>query len=169
MVSRFCKRIRVKGFDPGKGMLSGFRWSSFPLYSRPSKRPEWLSVDRTLDCLGLEDSLPGRRKYRDYLNRRAYEVGENENPMEFDTNWAGIRRGWCLGSDQFKTDMLERMDELSGKRESFLGREVQLHDERQAEILLHTGMEILGLDESALMVLPKGADEKAEKRAWYAD
>ncbi|WP_372794434.1 transposase [Pontiella sp.] len=152
---------RVKGFDPHKAKLSDFRWSSFPMYSRPVKRPEWLCVDRTLGCLGLEDTKSGRRKFRDYLNDRAREVGENDSPKDFDANWAKIRRGWCLGTDQFKADMLERIDELSGNRESFSGREVKLHDERQAEDFFQQGLVVLGIDEASLLAMPKGSDEKA--------
>lgn len=152
---------RTKGFDPEMQKLVDYRWSSFPLYGRPSKRPEWLCVDRTLGCLGLEDSVQGRRRYREYMNKRALEVAASDRPMEFDSSWAGIRRGWCFGADQFKQDMLERMDELSGKRESFSGAEVRLHDVRQAEELLRRGLEILHMEESSLLSISKGADEKA--------
>jgi hypothetical protein len=36
-----------------------------------------------------------------------------------------------------------------------------LHDERDAELMVRQGMELLGLDEDQLRVLRKGADEKA--------
>ncbi|MEI6891515.1 MAG: transposase, partial [Pontiella sp.] len=115
---------RTKGFNPSVAKLAEYKWSSFPLYGRPSKRPKWLCVDRTLGSRGLEDSVGGRRSYREYMNKRALEVAESDNPMEFDSHWAGIRRGWYLGTDQFKVEMLQRMDELSGKRESFSGAEI---------------------------------------------
>ncbi len=119
-------------------------------------------MNRTLGCRGLEDSVGGRRSYREYMNKRALEVAESDNPMEFDSHWAGIRRGWYLGTDQFKVDMLERMDELSGTRESFSGAEIQLHDERKAEELLRQGLDILEIDdESSLLAMSKGSNEKA--------
>ncbi len=151
---------RTKGFDAAKERLSDFAWSSFPLYGRPTKRPEWLCVDRTLGCLGLEDSAYGRRRFREYMNKRALEVSESDRPMEYGPGWAHIRRGWCFGTEAFRRDMLERMDELSGKRESFSGAEVKLHDERQAEAFVQQGLRVLGLREAELVRLPKGADDK---------
>jgi len=152
---------RTKGFNPDAEKLGDFRWSSFPLYGRPSRRPDWLCVDRTLGCLGLEDTPQGRRSFWGYLNRRAVEVAGSDNRMGFDSNWTGIRRGWCFGTDRFKADMLERMDELSGKRESFSGAEIQLHDARQADEFLRKGLEILDMEESSLQSMAKGCDEKA--------
>lgn len=81
--------------------------------------------------------------------------------MEADVSWAKIRRGWCLGSEAFRNDMLDRIETLSGKRESFSGEEVRLHDEQEAERLLVKGLLTLGMDEESLVVLSKGADEKA--------
>ncbi|QBG48098.1 transposase [Verrucomicrobia bacterium S94] len=153
--------VRVKGFDPRKRTLADYRWSSFPLYGRPSKRPDWLCVDRTLGCMELEDSVAGRRNYRRIMNKRVAEVAASDNPVEFDSQWNHIRRGWCFGADQFKADMLERIDRLSGKRESFCGEEVRQHDEVEAERLLQQGIECLQLDEQSLYGMRKGADEKA--------
>jgi hypothetical protein len=50
---------------------------------------------------------------------------------------------------------------ISGKRESFSGTEVQLHDELEAERLFQNGLGVLELTEEALLRLRKGADEKA--------
>ena len=152
---------RVVGFDLKVQKLDDFRWSSFPLYGRPSKRPSWLCVNRTLGCMGLEDTPSGRRGYREYMQKRVVELAESDNPKELDSSWAKIRRGWYLGTDQFKTDMLERIEGLSGKRESFSGDEVRLHDEYEAERLLQGGLDILELTEESLLKLRKGADEKA--------
>lgn len=44
---------RTKSFDVASGTLSDYRWSSFPLYSQPSKRPSWLAVDRLLAWIGV--------------------------------------------------------------------------------------------------------------------
>ncbi len=152
---------RVKGFDLKTQKLEEYRWSSFPLYGSPSKRPDWLCVDRTLGCLGLEDTPAGRRRYREYMRKRVVELAESDDPQELDSNWAKIRRGWCFGTDRFKADMLERIGGLPGRRESFSGDEVRLHDECEAERLLQGGLEVLELTEEGLLELRKGADEKA--------
>jgi len=152
---------RVAGFDFQAQKLEDYRWGSFPLYNEPSKRPSWLCVNRTLGCLGLEDTSSDRRSYWEYMQKRVDELAESDNLKERDSNWSKIRRGWYLGTDQFKTDVLERIEELSGKRESFSGDEVRLHDEYEAERLFQRGLEILELTEESLLKLRKGADEKA--------
>jgi len=152
---------RARCFDLESGKLEDYRWSSYPLYGRPSKRPDWLCVDRTLGSLGLEDTPSGRRRYRATIRKRVSELAECDNPKELDSNWSKIRRGWCFGTDQFKVDMLERIDQLSGKRESFSGDEVRQHDEREAERLFQDGLGVLGLTEEMLLGLRKGAEEKA--------
>ncbi|VGO23286.1 transposase [Pontiella sulfatireligans] len=152
---------RAKCFDLLEGKLSDFRWSSYPLYLKPAKRPVWLRVDRTLGCLGVQDDTRGRRRFADYMRKRVGEVAGSAQPMEADGSWAGIRRGWCLGSERFREQMLERLETLSGKRESFSGEEVGLHDEGEAEHLLKAGVAVLGMAEPELVALRKGADEKA--------
>ena len=42
---------RAKSFDLAGGRLADYKWSSFPLYLRPSRRPGWLSVERSLSRL----------------------------------------------------------------------------------------------------------------------
>jgi putative transposase len=151
---------RAKLFDLEGGDLADYRWSSYPLYSRPSKRPAWLDVERSLGCLGLEDGSAGRGRYREYMQKRVLEIASSEHPMELDADWAKIRRGWCFGADAFKADMLERIESLSGKRESFSGEQVQLHDQHAAEQLLQEGLRVLDLAEIRLLGLRKGAEEK---------
>ena len=51
---------RAKCFDLEEGGLLDYAWSSYPLYMKPSKRPEWLDVDRALGNLGLSDRRVGR-------------------------------------------------------------------------------------------------------------
>jgi len=152
---------RAGCFDLRSGRLEDYRWSSFPLYGRPAKRPEWLEVERTLGCLGLEDSPGGRRRYREHMRKRVLEIAGSDDPKELDAEWFGIRRGWCFGTDAFKADMLERIERLSGKRESYSGDEVRRHDACEAERLLQAGLAVLGLTEEALSGLRKGAAEKA--------
>jgi hypothetical protein len=152
---------RAKCFDLESGKLSDYRWSSFPLYGRPSKRPVWLDVDRMMGAMGLEDSPVGRRRYREYLNKRVMEIAGSNDPKELDEHWARIRRGWFFGSDEFKEVLLSKIEKLSGKRESFSGDEVKRHDEYEAEKLLEEGLGVLGLSEPALSAMRKGADKKA--------
>ncbi len=47
---------RAKLFDLEEKGLMDYRWSSYPLYFRSSKRPVWLAVNHTLGALGLMDN-----------------------------------------------------------------------------------------------------------------
>jgi len=152
----------------GSGTLSDYRWSSFPLYLQPSKRPDWLVVDRVLGELGLQDDRKGVLGYRRYMAKRVEEVVSATEPKEADVDWAKIRRGWYLGSSEFRDELMDRLDGTlkSAKRSSLNGPEMRLHDEAEAERLLQAGLKRLGLNESALPGMPKGAEEKAVL-AWY--
>lgn len=154
--------------DPASGKLADYRWSSFPLYLRPSKRPDWLVVDRVLGELGVQDDPRGLAWYRQYMAKRVSEVLSAPNPGDADDAWSGIRRGWYLGSSHFRDELIGRLDgTLQGvTRSSLNGEEMRLHDEAEAERMLQAGMECLGLDEGDLTGMPKGAEAKAVL-AWH--
>ena len=88
--------------------LKAFVWSSWPAYLlAPSKRPGWLRVDRLLGEWGIpRDSSAGRQRLEQALEeRRGAEEGE-----EFKS----IRRGWCLGEEKFRKELLAQMGERIG-------------------------------------------------------
>jgi len=154
---------RARLFDLGSEKLADYRWSSYPLYLRPSKRPEWLNVDRTLGALGLRDDPSGRTVFRQLMQKRVAEIENSGNPQEADAAWAKIRRGWYYGSQGFRDELLERLGEVigvHGKRDSFDGNAVRQHDELEAARLLQTGMDALSLSKEALARMPKSCPEK---------
>jgi len=158
---------RAKCFDLEEGRLSDYKWSSFPLYLRPSRRPDWLSLDRSLGNLGLADDRSGRIQYRQYMQKRVLEIAHSEHPGEVDEVWAKIRRGWCFGSDAFRERMTELLDgAMQGKRrDSFGGEEPKKHDILEAERLFSRGLEIFGLSEDDLAGLRK-SDFRKRAIAW---
>lgn len=82
--------------------LREYAWSSWPAYLQlAEQRPRWLRVDRLLGELGIpRDSVAGREELENYLEvRRAQEE---------DGELKRIRRGWCLGSETFKQELLEQ-------------------------------------------------------------
>ena len=88
--------------------LRGFVWSSWPRYlAAPSQRPAWLRVERLLGEYGIpKDSPAGRRQLERALEaRRGAETGD-----EFKT----VRRGWCLGEETFRQELLAQMSERLG-------------------------------------------------------
>ena len=88
--------------------LKSFAWSSWPAYLRvPSKRPAWLRVDRLLGEYGLpRDSLAGRQRLEQALEER--------RGAEEDEEFKLIRRGWCLGEETFRQELLAQMSERIG-------------------------------------------------------
>ena len=88
--------------------LSAFAWSSWPAYLwAPSKRPAWLRVDRLLGEHGIaKDSPAGRRE----LARRL----ETQRAEEETGEYQPIRRGWCLGGEAFREELLGKLSERRG-------------------------------------------------------
>jgi REP element-mobilizing transposase RayT len=154
--------------DSVSGKLADYRWSSFPFYLYPSKRPDWLAVDRVLGALGVQDDRKGQSWYRQYMNKRVSEVISAAKPADADEEWEVIRKGWYLGSPEFRDELLDRLDDvLKGvKRKSLDGEEMRSHDEVEARRLLRKALEVLGIRESDLPDMQKGAPEKAVL-AWY--
>jgi REP element-mobilizing transposase RayT len=88
--------------------LSGYRWSSWPEYLKsPGQRRPWLRVARLLGEYRIpQDSKAGRRVLEQALEeRRQSEAGEDYKP---------IRRGWCLGGESFRQELLAQMTERRG-------------------------------------------------------
>ncbi len=159
---------RAGMLDRDSGKLADYRWSSFPLYLRPSRRPDWLVVERVLGELGVQDDRKGLAWFQQYMAKRVLEVESSTDPRKADDSWAEIRRGWYLGSREFCDELMDRLDGSlkKARRHSLSGREMRQHDETEAERLLQAGLKRLGLDEDNLQEMPKGADEKAVL-AWY--
>ena len=159
---------RAYAFDLEKGALSDFKWSSFCGYMRPAKRPDFLTVKRVLASHGLSDDASGRSRYRNYMKRRILEVLHSGNPMEADEQWRKIRRGWAYGTDEFRLKVQDLLDAVvSGKRrDSFMGEEIRMHDEREAESLFQQGLVCCGITEDELPGLKKG-DARKKVIAWH--
>lgn len=153
--------VRVKGYDFG-ARLEEYEWSSYGAYLGFSPRPPWLGVERVLGSFDLEDSEKGRLAYREYIEHRILEMENSSKPWEVDALWKEIRRGWCLGGNLFREDMLVRMDGVleAGQRASFSGVGVARHDEVEAERLVGLGMAALGMQDSDLESMAKGASAK---------
>lgn len=91
-----------------KQSLRHYRWSSYPHYlSSPRRRPSWLRVDRLLGEWRVPaDRSSGRRRFAEGMeSRRANEAGEE---------FKAVRRGWCLGGEEFRQQLLEQIGEQRG-------------------------------------------------------
>ncbi len=158
---------RAKCFDLDTEVLSAYPWSSYSLYLRPAKRPDWLSVKRTLGNLGFKDDVSGRAKYRQYMKRRVQEVADSDHPQNTDDRWKKIRRGWCFGGETFRERMVESLDQvMKGKRrDSFAGDEANRHDTLEGERLFNQALKKLKLQTSELSALKK-SDPRKKAIAW---
>ena len=78
------------------------------------------------------------------------------DPPEFDTSQAEIRRGWYVGSDGFRQELLERLNDRLRRSPSFSGEAVREHNE--AESLIKRGLNALGMGREALADVLKHAN-----------
>jgi len=135
--------------------LRDYRWASFRAYLNPPKRrPIWLRVDRLFGEMGIrQDCLAGRRQFE----RMVEERRQRNEPGE----WRAIRRGWCLGEEQFRRELLERMSEPMG-RGYYGGAERQETEETKAERILVEELKRRKWKREDLMARRKGDLEKVK-------
>ena len=133
-------------------LLKSFAWSSWPAYLlAPSKRPAWLRVDRLLGAWGIpEDSPEGRQRLEQALEeRRGAEEGEEFKP---------IRRGWCLGEEKFREELLKQMSERMGAEH--YGEERAETAEALADLIIAEELKLGRWQEADLKTRPKGDSVK---------
>ena len=154
--------VRVKGYDFDTTKLSDYAWSSYPGYVSLEKRSEWLCVRRVMGELGLKDSRDGRMRFAKYMTHRILGIRHVDKPWEADEQWQKIRRGWHLGGETFKAEMMERISGILSRDTGtpFGGDVIREHDEHRAEQLLKAGMEKLNMDDSHLANMPGCSPEK---------
>ena len=89
---------------PLESRLLEYPWSSFGGYlTAPRHRPGWLRVERLLGEHGIaQDTAAGRREFERRMEARRAGEGDPEQ-------WKGMRRGWCLGGQEFQRQLLERL------------------------------------------------------------
>jgi len=108
--------------------LQSYVWSSYPYYlMAPERRPRWLRVDRLLGEWGIPvDSDPGREQFAAGMEVRRQAEAKGDPKL--------VQRGWCLGSDQFRQELLLQMTTLSESK--FGGPEWPESGEKKAERVL---------------------------------
>lgn len=130
--------VRARMLKTASERLEDFPWSSYPAYIGKAARPFWLDTKRVLGSCGLN-----RQGYSQYIQGRVRDVLDKSEVLSAE--WESIRRGWVLGGDGFREEMLERIGERmkTRKRESYSGEEVKGQDRRKAEALLQKGLQAL--------------------------
>jgi hypothetical protein len=85
--------------------LLAYPWSSFGYYlASPDHRPNWLRVDRLLGEHGMQSDTPAaRQQFERRMEARRLEPGD-------EAGLQPLRRGWLLGSEAFRQQMLEQAE-----------------------------------------------------------
>jgi putative transposase len=145
--------VRAKLLKPEESLRS-YRWSSYPLYlSAPKQRPRWMRVDRLFGELGIpKDSAAGRREFE--------KITEARRSLDDAQALKTLRRGWCVGSEAFRRELLEQMEGKLGRHHGGVAR--QETAEQRASRLLAEELERRGWDEAELKRRKKSDPTKAE-------
>ena len=142
--------VRAKLLTAGTG-LKAFRWSSYGEYlKRRTARVNWLRVDRLLGEHGIpKDSPAGRKEFEKRMElRRA-----TDDAREFK----GVVRGWALGSEAFRKELLAQMRE---KRGDHYGPELREADAAHAEKIVRAELRQRRWTQASLGERRKGDPEK---------
>jgi len=143
--------VRAKLLEPAQP-LAGYRWSSYPEYLKaPSKRVKWLRVDRLLGETGIpRDSRAGRRQFE----LRTEEVRQQANGEQ----WRQVQRGWYLGDEEFRAELLAQAQDKVGP--NHYGQEREEASESKAKRIVKEELGRLGWSEGELRRRRKGDAEK---------
>lgn len=142
--------VRAKLLTAGTE-LKAFRWSSYGEYlKRRTARVNWLRVDRLLGEHGIpKDSPAGRKEFEKRMElRRA-----TDDAREFK----GVVRGWALGSEAFRKELLAQMRE---KRGDHYGPELREADAAHAEKIVRAELRQRRWTQASLGERRKGDPEK---------
>jgi hypothetical protein len=111
----------------------------------------WLRVDRLLGEMGIpKDSAAGRKEFERRMELRRWE-GQPEQ-------WKAVRRGWCLGDEAFRKELLALMAEKAGA--SHYGEELRESAQEKAQRIVDEEMRKLGWAEADLERNRKGDRRK---------
>jgi putative transposase len=128
---------------PSSERLLAYPWSSLIWYlAVPEHRPAWMRVDRVLGEHGIaKDTTTGRQTFEQQMERRRGEATKAEVLKQ-------LRRGWCLGSEIFKNQLLEQMEGKLGDHHA--GEMRQESAQIKAERMVAEELRRLGWKESDL-------------------
>jgi putative transposase len=134
-------------------LLQNYPWSSLPWYSAaPAHRPAWLRVDRLLGEHGFKEDTPQtRREFQAALQARHLPEADEEQ-------FGQLRRGWCLGSAEFRQELLHRFGDTAGEHHT---TEIARQNAQfRADRIILEHLARLGWNPAQLQSRPKGDPAK---------
>jgi REP element-mobilizing transposase RayT len=148
--------VRAKLLTPEEP-LRAYAWSTYGQYLLPpGKRSAWLRVDRLLGEMGIpQDSTAGRRQFEVMMEERRRKDAPGD--------WQAGRRGWCLGDEEFRQELLAQMTTQMGRHHG--GEERQETDTARAQRVLAEEMRRRGWNPGDIMRRRKGDKEKVKMAA----
>ena len=131
--------------------LRAYQWSSYPEYLKtPGQRAAWVRVDRLFGECGIaKDSVAGRRRFEQVMEERK---GQERNHSS--EAWKALRRGWCIGEEAFREELLARVSAKQG--DQHYGEAVREAVEQKAERLVKEMLAAARVPESELRRRRKG-------------
>ena len=145
--------------------LETYPWSSYPAYCGKLRRKRpWLIRERVLKTWGLREGEAGTlARYREKIERKMHFEGDPEAGArgEFEKQ---IKRGWYLGSEEFREELLTKLDRL-GTGDNYRGGQKREHNQAMAEKYFAAALEKLEMQESDFLTLKANRLEK-QAVAW---
>ncbi|MHC1765134.1 MAG: hypothetical protein AB9869_12680 [Verrucomicrobiia bacterium] len=107
----------------------------------PRQRPDWIRVDRLLGEMRIpKDSAAGRREFERQMEER--------RRLDFPEGLGTMRRGWYLGDEEFRRELLGQMERKMGRHHG--GIERRESAEQRAEEILRDELKKRGWDRKEL-------------------
>ncbi len=127
--------------------LRAYVWSSYGAYLEPAEsRPRWLAVWRLLGEMGIpQDSPAGREQFEQRMEERRRQ--------ESGADWKEVRRGWCLGEESFRQELLAHLAGQVG--EHHFGVERAESAEQKAVRIVEEELDRAGWTQAELSQRPK--------------
>jgi putative transposase len=137
--------------------LNEYRWSSYPLYTADQgPRPGWLRVDRLFGEWRIPWDVPG-------AGAKFAAVMKARRQGELEREFKPVERGWCVGSKEFRAEMLKYIEEQRGKWH--YGAELWESAQAKAEHLIAEALKSQDISEQELARWTKGHPFKVQVAA----
>lgn len=145
---------------PKDAPLEAYPWSSYPATIERAIRAPWHETIRFLSAVGLSP-----RAYAASMARRLAAL--RADPKSVVPEWKEIRRGWYLGGDDFRREMLNRIAAQTAmcRRDSYSGAAIRAGDLRHAANWFNKALDSLGLTQRELQKR-KNTDMEKQAIAW---